>query len=256
MLSVDGLSVRYIGEERFAIQNLSLCCETGGITALVGRSGVGKTTLLAMAAGIYRRDDPMIAQCDGTIRLNERCPRELGGPEHVSWVPQAPLLLDHLTVRDNILLPLVLSALPCDDSLQKELFSALELTSYVDARPRALSGGTKAKVSLARALISQPAHLFLDEPFVGIDLMSRWKIYRLLWRQRGDRAHATILTTHNIAEAAVIASRIVILTACPEGTASKVVENSPTLENFSDPTECLAAARAISGPLEQLIFFE
>src|SRR4051812_22133304 len=105
-LIIENLSFRYKGAIEFAIRNV--CCRTklDGISALVGRSGVGKSTLMALISGIYTLQDEIVGCLSGEIMLDGCTPGGLRTPNVISWVPQEPALLDHLTVVGNIILPL------------------------------------------------------------------------------------------------------------------------------------------------------
>jgi ABC-type nitrate/sulfonate/bicarbonate transport system ATPase subunit len=115
-----------------------------------------------------------------------------------------------------------------------------------------LSGGEKTRVSLARALVSMPCCLFLDEPFVGLDLMTRWGIYKVLKNVRKGLDLTTIMTSHNIPEAIVLSDRIVVIQDSEDGTVAEVIEISDDLA-IDDPIACLQAARDISAPIERKI---
>jgi len=258
MLSVDRLSVKYVQQDNYALKDLSLDCDLTGITALVGRSGVGKTTLIAMMAGIYRPDDPLFDNLSGSIRLNGNSPSALRGAATISWVPQEPVLLDHLTVMKNVLLPLTLgesARVGVDPAHADELLTELGLDAYRKFRPKELSGGMKARVSFARALVSKPTYLFLDEPFLGLDLMNRWNIYGLIRKLRSREGLATILTSHNIPEVVVLSDRIVVLSECGGQTSARVIENEATLSASMNPRSCLTAARSRAAPIEYEVFF-
>lgn len=258
MLEVERLSVKYVRQPRYALKDVSLSCELPGITALVGRSGIGKTTLIAMVAGIYGHGDSLIDEYSGTILVDGQCPSTVRGPRKVSWVPQVPVLLDHLTVIENVLLPFTLcekARVDADAEKADELLTDLGLDAYRNSRPKELSGGMAARVSLARALVSTPAYLFLDEPFVGLDLMSRWHIYCLLRRVRSCKGLATVMTTHNIPEAVVLSDRIVVVYEYACRTLARVIENKAALLTNIDSRTCLAYARTIAAPIEGEVFF-
>lgn len=259
MLEVEEVSVKYVRQPKYALKKVSLRCDLTGITALVGRTGVGKTTLIAMVAGIYGREDSLIEEYSGNILVNGQCPSTMRGPRKISWVPQVPVLLDHLNVIENVLLPLTLDGKPrvdADAEKADELLADLDLNAYRKSRPKELSGGMKAKVSLARALVSNPAYLFLDEPFIGLDLLSRWQFYCLLRKVRSCKGMATVMTTHNIPEAVTLSDRIVVMKADACRTLTRVIENKAALFADMAPGACLAAARVIAAPIEDEAFFE
>src|SRR5262245_40017562 len=102
MIELVDVTFRYKDEKRTAIENVSSRFDCTGISCLVGRSGVGKSTLLAILAGIYLPGDPAVEEFRGEIKLDGLWPSQLRGARLASWVPQAAILLDHLTVSDNI----------------------------------------------------------------------------------------------------------------------------------------------------------
>ena len=255
MLVVQDLTFRYTGEKDYTLQGASFSFPLQGITAMVGESGVGKSTLIALIAGIFNHGDPMVAELSGEIAIGGRPPNSLRGAATVSWVPQVAVLLDHLTVIDNVLLPVTITRRSDSDAEHAGLLlDLLGLKDYCDARPRDLSGGTKTRVSLARALVSNPRYLFLDEPFVGLDLMNRWKIYGVLWNLRAKAGLTTILTTHNIPEATILADRIVVIKDGADLTKVSVTDNTPSFPTTWDPGDSLRAAREAAAPIESQIF--
>lgn len=264
MLVVDQLTVKYVGASKYALMEASLTCELSGITALVGRSGVGKTTLMGMVAGTYLPNDPLMAHCAGTILVDGERPASMRGATKVSWVPQTSLLLDHLDVIENVMLPLSMKGIAASDRARAEhLLAELGLKDGARSRPKELSGGMRAMVSVARALVSEPAYLFMDEPFVGLDLMSRWKIYTVLRRLRGARGRATLLTTHDIGEAAMLADRIVVIKEHHGRTLIRVSENNAALSintaalsTNAHARACFATARATAASVEESVFFD
>src|ERR1017187_2414459 len=170
VLIVRDVTFRYSGKAEYALRGVSFSCALQGIISMVGESGVGKSTLIALIAGIYDHRDPMVANFGGEIVIGGKAPCALRGASTVSWVPQVAVLLDHLNIVDNVLLPLTIgSRAKPDVEKAMSLLRFLGLMDYCNARPRDLSGGMKTRVSLARALVSEPKYLFLDEPFVGLD---------------------------------------------------------------------------------------
>lgn len=253
MLVIEGVSVKYSRQEQYALRALSFSCESSGITAFIGRSGVGKSTLLALIAGIYQASDPAIAACEGRILVNGRCAHDCCGPANISWVPQEPVLLDHLSVLENVLLPISLGGITDPDRANAcDILCELEIEKYSNVRPRALSGGQRTRVSLARALVSEPKCLCLDEPFVALDLMTRLTIYMALRKRRRRDGLTTILTSHNVPEAVILSDRIVIIRDLGNRTEAEVVENRISLPS-NDPIACLRLARDLGAPIESKV---
>lgn len=259
MIEVTSLSFRYLASERYALRDLSFACDSSGITVAVGRSGIGKSTLIALMAGIFLPTDKLVAEFDGSISINKLTPDRLRGPRVVSWVPQAPLLLDHLSVLENIILPMSITGAG-DTSLResraeaKRLLKKMDLAGIESYRPRELSGGMMTRVSLLRALISRPRYLFLDEPFKGLDLVNRWTIYESIRDLRGNGGLTTFLTTHDIPEATVMADRILLIQDQTDRTVARTIPNNPIPLGAYRDGEGLEKARAAAAPIEHLLF--
>lgn len=197
-------------------------CEfpAGEIVSLIGPSGCGKTTLLRALAGLQ---PPTAGQI--TIVPPARASRG-----EIAFVFQQPTLLPWRTALENVMLALQLcdSAVPPREARQRaetEL-AAMELPAAAFARfPRELSGGMRMRVSLARAMVTRPSVLLLDEPFAALDDLSRSALGELLLRRWDARPFTAVLVTHNIAEAALLSHRVFILRAGQIGAA--IVDELP-----------------------------
>lgn len=191
-----------------AIQKVNLRVLRGERLALVGRSGCGKTTLLRVIAGLQR--------VSGGV-----C--EVRDADAISFVFQQPALLPWRTVRQNVSLPIQLgqghqvSGADVDRAIEE-----VELGHVLDHFPHQLSGGMKMRVSIARAIVTQPKLLLLDEPFAALDDPLRAQLGDLvtdLWR-RHDLT--MVLVTHNISEAIALCDRIAVMQL---GRLTDVLEN-------------------------------
>ncbi len=256
---VKNVTFRYSGQDKDALTNAHLECDSRGICVIVGRSGVGKSTLISLLAGIYLVGDSVVDTYAGEVSVDGYKPSEILGPHLGSWVPQTPVLLDHLSVLGNVLLPTTIAGGSKPDTTEAtEMLEKLGLKRYSESRPRELSGGMRTKVSLLRALISKPKYLFLDEPFVSLDLMNCLLIYDLLKAERSKAGLTTILSTHNIPEAALLADRIIEMSNITVGdkplTAISVVENQAVLSSNPDTVACLSAARLSAMQIEKRLF--
>jgi NitT/TauT family transport system ATP-binding protein len=186
-----------------AVDRVSLELRPGSFTALVGPSGCGKTTILRLLAGIDLPDSGV-------------CAREPGSAA-VGFLFQEPRLLAWRTVRENVALPLeLLGVARADRFIRTD--AALEMTQLADAAdrfPHQLSGGMKMRASLARALVTRPTQLFLDEPFGALDEVTRHELdmeLRALWERERFTA---VLVTHSLPEAAFLAERMVVFSPRP-----------------------------------------
>ena len=183
------------------IDQLDLSVDAGEFLAILGPSGCGKSTLLRMIARLSEPDS-------GSIRLDPDRDRF-----QTSFVFQDAHLLPWRTVLDNAALPLELMGVEraqCHARARREL-ALIGLGDATDRYPAQLSGGMRMRVSLARALVTEPRLLLLDEPFAALDEITRHKLdvqLRGLWR---DRGLTVIFVTHSISEAAFLANRAVVL---------------------------------------------
>lgn len=257
MIHLAGVSFRYKSADRYAIEAASCEIESEGISVIVGASGVGKSTLLALLAGIYVAGDPAVGELTGEITLDGLAPDKLRGARVVSWVPQTTALLDHFNVGDNVTLPLKIEGRKIEEGRCMKLLDALGMLERRESRPRQLSGGMKTRVSLARALISKPKYLFLDEPFANLDIGNRWNIYKLISEERQSADLCTLMTTHDIPEAMLLADRVIVITQRGGRTLLEAVPNIHiSLPPQGGGDECLAEARRRAQGFEARIFTE
>ncbi|MEP3848000.1 MAG: ABC transporter ATP-binding protein [Paracoccaceae bacterium] len=191
-----------------AVSDTRLTFAAGKTTALVGPSGCGKSTLLRMVAGLER-------PTTGTIQIGSETPKELARRGGLSMAFQDPSLLPWKTVRGNIALGLKLARKPADPTAVQDLINLVGLSGFENTRPAALSGGMRQRAAIARALISEPEVLLLDEPFGAVDAMTRKRLNNdlpPLWR---GTETTTLLVTHSVSEAALLSDRIIVLSDRP-----------------------------------------
>lgn len=194
-----------------ALSDMSLTVESGEFVSLLGPSGCGKSTALRIIAGL---GDVTTGSIDWPAsRINAK-----GLPEgDISFVFQEPTLMPWQTVFGNVYLPLRLKGVT--KALAKDrIMACLEtvgLKDFAKAYPRELSGGMKMRVSIARALVTQPKLLLMDEPFAALDEITRQKLnddVLRLWRETGI---TVIFVTHSVFESAYLSNRIVVMKARP-----------------------------------------
>jgi sulfonate transport system ATP-binding protein len=199
----DGLerSLRGVNQgfgDRRVLHDVDFQVVPGEFVAVVGRSGSGKSTLLRLLAGLDTPDS-------GTVTLGGKSPAAQGSNVRIMF--QDGRLLPWRRVIDNVALGLARADRPRAEA-------ALAATGLADrARewPRVLSGGQKQRVALARALATQPRLILLDEPLGALDALTRLEMQRLieqLWQRGGFTA---VLVTHDVAEAALLADRVVLI---------------------------------------------
>ena len=188
---------------RGPIGPLTLSVAPGEIVALVGASGAGKSTILRLLAGLDAPGQGTVARAAGAGRTG--------------LVFQAPTLLPWADAVANVALPLELAgASPTEARVSAlERLTAVGLGDRAAARPRQLSGGMAMRVALARALVTRPDLLLLDEPFAALDGLTRRRLIEdlhRLWHQASDRP-AIVFVTHDIEEAVYLAQRVLVLHA-------------------------------------------
>jgi NitT/TauT family transport system ATP-binding protein len=194
-----------------ALGPFSLSLAEGEIVALVGPSGCGKSTAMRLLAGLE-------APSRGEV---QRTP----GRGETSVVFQAPTLAPWLTARANASLPLELAGLRRDEARRRAdaALARVGLAGAEAARPAQLSGGMAMRVSLARALVTGPRLLLLDEPFAALDEITRRSLADDVLRLWAASRPAIVFVTHNVAEAVYLASRVVVMTAGPGRLAGEIV---------------------------------
>jgi NitT/TauT family transport system ATP-binding protein len=242
-LAVSDLSFSYDDDTGPVLSKVTFLLGKHSIVALVGASGAGKTTLLLLLAGVYSPNDPGVKVYAGQVLLGGVPPWKFTGPQNISMMFQRPALLPHLTAEANVSLPLRLTG---RQDFRKRAFSILEdlgLGSDATKRPQQLSGGMKTRVALARALVSEPKYLFLDEPFTALDLVTKWRLYRYLLRERETIGSTTVLATHDLSEALLLADQILVVTKRPEGARIESVQNSPPSLEGVNIGACLDVVR-------------
>lgn len=194
-----------------ALQEVSLKIRRGEFVSLLGPSGCGKSTLLKMFAGLEQPSS-------GHITLWGRDPQKLDKNDlRVAMVFQEATLLPWATVMDNVRLPLDLRGDPKRESnLQVlQVLAQVGLTQFAQAFPHELSGGMQMRVSLARALVTEPDLLLMDEPFGALDEFTRDQLNNELHELAQLRHLTVVFVTHSIAEAAYLSSRIIVMAARP-----------------------------------------
>ena len=183
-----------------ALGPFSLDLAEGQVTALVGASGCGKSTALRLLAGL---EAPSRGEVLRELRRGE-----------TSLVFQAPTLAPWLSAKANVALPLELAGATGREagSRAAEALAGVGLAQALDARPAQLSGGMAMRVSLARALVTHPRLLLLDEPFAALDEITRRGLADDILALWAKARPAIVFVTHNVEEAVYMASRVVVMT--------------------------------------------
>jgi NitT/TauT family transport system ATP-binding protein len=228
-----------------ALGPLDLDVAKGEFVSLLGPSGCGKSTALRLIAGLS-------APSSGIVNVSHRATKA-DGRHPIGFVFQEPTLMPWASVRENVRLPLKLahaSAADTDGRIEQAL-AQVGLAEFADAFPRELSGGMKMRVSLARALVTDPDILLLDEPFAALDEITRFRLNNdllELWR----KLHKTVIfVTHSVFESVYLSQRVLVMTARPGRLASEFRIATVELrgEEFRTSAEYAAYCREVSSAL-------
>lgn len=227
------------------LSDVSLTVHPGEFVSLIGPSGCGKSTILRLTAGL---DTPS----SGTVQspaLNA------SAPGTTSFVFQEATLMPWTSVFNNVWLPLRLQGLSRDESLARvtQALKSVGLEDFAQAYPAQLSGGMKMRASIARALITEPKILLMDEPFAALDDLSRYRLNDDLLRWQQDTSISTLFVTHNIAEAVFLSKRILVMGARPGRIVHEVTIDVPypRSSSFRESSDFLSYCRALSSTLRQ-----
>jgi NitT/TauT family transport system ATP-binding protein len=224
-----------------ALGPFSLSIGEGETVALVGPSGCGKSTALRLLAGLEAptRGEVVRAQGRGETAV----------------VFQAPTLAPWLSARANAALPLELAGTPAAEARRRAdaALARVGLAGAETARPAQLSGGMAMRVSLARALVTHPRLLLLDEPFAALDEITRRALADDVLQLWAAEKPAIVFVTHNVEEAVYMASRVVVMTRGPGQTAGDFAVEGPLPrpEHFRTTDRFRSTVEAVSGALAQ-----
>jgi NitT/TauT family transport system ATP-binding protein len=196
------------------IEGLDLVVEEGDFISLIGPSGCGKSTLLKLIAGLT-------SLSSGTISIGDL--RAHQARKWISYIFQEATLLPWRTVYDNVALSLELEDFPRRerDAQVRAVLEKVGLKGCAERYPRQLSGGMKMRVSIARALVTSPRILLMDEPFGALDEMTRDRLHEELLRLKVQQAWTAFFVTHSVSEAVFLSNRVVVLGANPGRLASE-----------------------------------
>ncbi len=233
-----------------ALGPLDLDVRHGEFVSLLGPSGCGKSTALRLIAGLN-------APTSGTVELAYR---ELAHRERherarqaIGFVFQEPTLMPWASVRDNVRLPLKLARVPVREANARvgEALAQVGLAEFAGSYPRELSGGMKMRVSLARALVTDPDILLMDEPFAALDEITRFRLNNdllALWR---NLRKTILFVTHSVFESVYLSQRVIVMTARPGRISSEfdIDAPEPRTEDFRTSAEYAGYCRQVSNAL-------
>ena len=203
VLEVEGLVKKY-GDMR-ALDGVSLRIEAGEIFALLGPNGAGKTTLIGAACGLVRKTSGKVSLFGIDLDVDPITPRY-----RVGLVPQEINFDPFFTVRESLGIQQGYFGQKRDDARIDELLAALSLTAKAEAQTRALSGGMKRRLLIAKALVHRPKLVFLDEPTAGVDVELRRDLWNYVRKLKAEGT-TVVLTTHYLEEAQELADRVGVI---------------------------------------------
>ena len=217
-IEVDRVTKTYASDagDIRALDAIDLDVAPRELVTIVGPSGCGKSTLLRCIGGLIPPSEGRVL-IDGEV-VTEPDPR-------IGYVFQRAVLLPWRTVEKNVLLPFEINGRPTAENLRSvhEALEMVELSQYAQLRPAELSGGMQQRVAVARALVTEPSILLMDEPFGALDAQTRDSMNVELLRIWQEAQPTIVFVTHDIGEALFLSDRVVVMTARP-GRVHEVVE--------------------------------
>jgi len=217
LLRLEGITKTFASGTA-ALANVDLTIHPGEFISLLGPSGCGKSTLLKIIAGLA-------APTTGGVDWPRSTYSADGSPEPaLGFVFQEPTLLPRRTTADNVHLPLLLTGVGKKEARDRvsEALAQVGLSAFADRYPRQLSGGMKMRVSIARALVTLPEILLMDEPFAALDEITRGKLNDELLDLFARRNLTVIFVTHSVYESVYLSSRIVVMSSRPGRVVSDI----------------------------------
>jgi NitT/TauT family transport system ATP-binding protein len=228
-----------------ALGPLDLDVRRGEFVSLLGPSGCGKSTALRLIAGLN-------APTSGTVEVAHRA-GEARAAHSIGFVFQEPTLMPWASVKENVRLPLKLAHAPAVAANDRvgEALAQVGLSEFADTFPRQLSGGMKMRVSLARALVTDPDILLMDEPFAALDEITRFRLNNdllALWR---NLRKTVIFVTHSVFESVYLSQRVIVMTSRPGQFSAefRIDAPEPRGEDFRTSADYAGFCRKVSNAL-------
>ncbi|MDH7798933.1 MULTISPECIES: ABC transporter ATP-binding protein [unclassified Beijerinckia] len=226
-----------------AVENLDLDIRSGSFVSLLGPSGCGKSTVLRMIARL-------IEPTTGTIS-------GVGGAGRIGFVFQEPTLMPWAAALENVMLPLKLAGVPKAERRARaaDALAKVGLAGFENAYPRELSGGMKMRVSLARAMVTEPEVLLLDEPFAALDEITRFRLNNDLAQLWESQRFTAIFVTHSVFESVYLSERVVVMARRPGRVFDDLTIEAPSArgEEFRTSAAYADLCRKASHALEKAI---
>ena len=232
-----------------AVGDVDLTIGDGEFLVLVGPSGCGKSTVLRMIAGLEEISE-------GTMIIGDRVVNDVAAKDRdIAMVFQNYALYPHMTVFDNMAFGLKLRKFSKDEINRRVQDAAdiLEITEYLDRKPRALSGGQRQRVAMGRAIVREPAAFLMDEPLSNLDAKLRVQMRSELERLHGRLKTTTVYVTHDQVEAMTLGDRVAVLRPVSANRPYNLQQVGPPAELFNHPDN-LFVAGFIGSPAMNLTY--
>jgi NitT/TauT family transport system ATP-binding protein len=250
LISLRGIAKRYANGTT-AVTGLDLDLHAGEFVSLLGPSGCGKSTVLRMIAGL---GEPTAGSVEWSTSEHATHGRSL---HDVGFVFQEATLMPWATAQQNVMLPLTLKKVAGREAARRAeaALAAVGLDSFRRAYPRELSGGMKMRVSIARALVTEPKVLLLDEPFAALDEITRQKLNDDLLALWAKAAFTVVFVTHSVFESVYLSQRVVVMAARPGRVIADMAIDAPPVREaaFRTSPHYAASCRAVSAKLVEAI---
>ncbi len=203
MLELIDVGKRF-ADGTLALSGINLALTRHDFLVLLGPSGCGKSTLLRLIAGLDRPSSGLLLWAASPPAAGE-----------IGYVFQDPTLMPWATALQNVSLPLRLRAVADAEPRARAALAQVGLSEFAGARPRTLSGGMRMRVSIARALVTRPRLLLMDEPFAALDEFTRHRLQDECMALTQELGCTTVFVTHSLYEAATLATRVVLMSPRP-----------------------------------------
>lgn len=238
VIEAEGLGFSYLAEngDVEVLRDIDLTLDQGSFLSIIGPSGCGKTSLLRLIAGLEEKTSGKLIICS----------------ENASFVFQQAALFPWATARENIAKPLKLSGKNNVDAKVDEALKLVRLSDFADKYPHQLSGGMQQRVSIARALVTKPDLLLMDEPFGALDEMTREAMNLELYNLWETTQKTVCFVTHSISEAVFLSTDILVLSSRPGQIISHIKSPLPKQRNAQtyETTEFLALVSQVRTALK------
>ncbi len=233
------------GTDVVALKDMNLTVNEGDFMSLLGPSGCGKSTALRLISGLIHPTRGKINWEGGQ------------GSDDLGVVFQEPTLMPWATVTENVWLPFRLKGIPLTQ-VRDNILEALKLVgleNFQNAYPRELSGGMKMRVSIARAMVTKPRLILMDEPFAALDEITRFKLNNDLLELKAAIDCTVIFVTHSVFESVFLSDRIVVMAARPGRVIHELHVDTPypRHEDFRTSSEYAVHTRAASDALHEAL---